>query len=278
MDSINKIFLFLIVFFAESYAISVRDRAVKHKYEGLIDNVVEAFVESYYRMPASLEEISEFCADYRKTYSSYGTMIGMFKERMEGLTPEEYVMAKYVKLESFADSCFIYDRKHKIGCCIYGTPCFWINRNWQKSRNFKPSFFDENGKYLFLDLQLEFVTGIKSLTKKYNCIIKHIEEAGEVTPPYNSNTISFRERDTVSYQAIMRYESSELKPLCGLENTTHTLMLYSASTKEYSNICGDADLSDLCNEYFTELRQYLDLFVAKHRQVKSIIFRTGFYL
>lgn len=88
-------------------------------------------------------------------------------------------------MESYQDSCFIYDRKHKIGSCLYGSPCFWVNRDYRKARSYFPSFFDESGKYLFCDLGGELLSSINDLVLDYDHAIMHIESPGSVPEPFH---------------------------------------------------------------------------------------------
>ncbi len=269
----NRIITLIIVLMIESCTMDIRKMSLKYYCQGAVDNVIEAFVEAYYRMPTSLEEVRDFCSDFRTAYSSEGTMIGMFEKWMDGMTPEEYFSKKYVMMESYQDSCFLYDRRHKIGCCLYGSPCFWVNRDYRKARSYSPSFFDESGKYLFCDLGDELLLGINDLVQEYEHTIMHIETPDSVHEPFYSNISCSEVPDTVAYQVVLRYSESELEPLCKDQPTARVLK-YSRTEKEYSDIDGSLDLMALCVDFHSALKRCLDDFASRHQEVETIIFRT----
>lgn len=268
----NKIITLIIVLMIESCTMDIRKMSLEHYCQGAVDNVIEAFTEAYYRMPTSLEEGRDFCSDFRAAYSSEGTMIGMFEKWMDEITPEEYFSKKYVMMESHHDSCFLYDRKHKIGCCLYGSPCFWVNRDYRKARTYSPSFFDESGKYLFCDLGDELLSGINNLVQEYDNAIMHIETSGSVPEPFYRDISCSEVSDTVAYQVILRYSESELESLC--KDQPVRIMKYSRTEKEYSDIDGSLDLMVLCMDFHSALKRCLDDFVSRHQEVETIIFRT----
>lgn len=269
----NRITTLILVLMIDSCTMDIRKMSLEYYCQGAVDNVLEAFTEAYYRMPSSLEEVRDFCSDFRAAYSSEGTMIGMFENWMDGLSPEEYFSKKYVMMESYQDSCFIYDRKHKIGCCLYGSPCFWVNRDYRKARSYCPSFFDESGKYLFCDLGGELQSSINDLVLEYDHAIMHIENPDSVPEPFHSYFSCSEVSDTVAYQVVLRYSGSELEPLCEVHPTVRVLK-YSRTEKEYSDIDGSLDLMILCADFHSALKRCLDDFVSRHQEVRTIIFRT----
>ena len=76
----NRIAIFLLILMIGSCSTDIRNMAIKYNSQGAVHNVAEAFAEAYYRMPVSLDEIKNFCSDFREAYLSEGTMIGMFEE------------------------------------------------------------------------------------------------------------------------------------------------------------------------------------------------------
>lgn len=270
----NRIAIFLLILMIGSCSTDIRNMAIKYNSQGAVHNVAEAFAEAYYRMPVSLDEIKNFCSDFREAYLSEGTMIGMFEEWMEGQMPEEYFSEKYVMLESYQDSCFIYDRKHKIGCCLYGSPCFLINTDEMKARSYSPSFFDKSGKYIFCDLDCGLSRRIKKLTQKYKHAIMRIRDPDSIQNSFREYVTATEATDTVAYHAVLRYSSSGIEPVCGSQLSKTQFLQYSKTEKKYYDIQESCDLAILCEAFLFDVRCCIDDFVSTHQNVETIIFHT----
>ncbi len=148
-----------------------------------------------------------------------------------GQTPEDYFTEKYVMMESYQDSCFIYDRKHNIGCCIYGTPCFWINADKRKAQSYTPSFFDKSGNYLFYSLDREFLLCLKTLTQKYEHAIMQIKGPNSIQKPFSEYATATEKIDTVAYHAVIRYSPLGIEIVCKSLSSKTNFIQYSKTKK-----------------------------------------------
>ena len=80
--------------------------AIEHEYDGPVNNAMNSFLEAYYRMPNSKEELADYCKEYSQKHSQEITFIDQFISQMEGNTPWDYLSKRYVSFVSYSDSCF----------------------------------------------------------------------------------------------------------------------------------------------------------------------------
>lgn len=259
----------------------IRRLAIEYESYSPLSSLLESFVFDYYRTPNDKNEFFRYVNIYDKADSK--DLFTLFKEQMGGNSPRKYLRNNSVNLSSYADSCFIYDSKHKFGSVVYGTPSFWANADpWKPcvSGN-AAAFLDNKQRPIYNDadtLRKLLQSGMNEIWNKYDKII--VTEAFVDSLPrqfikYASNIV--RSKRSISYRVAFHYS---IKTGLELNNNQYhygCLKEYSRKTgKELVLSTNSVDLS-MMSDYEHELNQFLDLFIKDHPKVHDIFFLTPVY-
>lgn len=136
----------------------VHRQAIMHQSVSEIDMATEYFSICYYRLPKDFKELNEFIDESE------------WKELIE--IRDRPLCAFY------QDSVFLYFRRCRLGCCIYGHPVYWLQHpdEYPSDRidyfeNFRISGFDSNGRFVFSrDYEL-LSANIKTISINYKGVI-----------------------------------------------------------------------------------------------------------
>lgn len=145
--SVNRVvfeLLTLMLFSAQSCCgVDVRRKALLHEIQSPLNGLVEHYAKCYYRLPEKKEDLVTFILQSGEDYKEW--------QELAGLLSNEKVL-----MDSFQDSLFIYNRENNLGCCVYGTPGYWLHHTEKYPEErmdywswFRTSAFDCLGNYLF---------------------------------------------------------------------------------------------------------------------------------
>lgn len=156
----------LLVCCCSSCSVSTRDNAKKYETYSQLNSIVEYFAKCYYRLPESKKEIHDFILYWKasdpQSYCYDNELIKTFSD-------------KKTQTEIYSDSLFIYLPKDKLGCCIYGSPEYWLMNpdkypaeRMDYNEQFGISAFDKNSKYIFgLHLSCLFNSEIYDIARSF---------------------------------------------------------------------------------------------------------------
>jgi hypothetical protein len=249
----------------------IRSRAIEHEYEGPINNAIGSFVEAYYRLPSSLEELSDYCKNYSQNHPGEITFIDHFINQMGGNTPWDYFSKHYVSFASYTDSCFLYDRKHKYGCCFYGSTCYWANSDWRKARSFSPSFIDKEGEVInvaHIDIDKELVR----VRNQFENMVLRIENADSIPVRFREQSLSLSGNDTTAYNLVLKFSKDNgVKQVCDQKYYKGPLMSVS-KTGVVSSLYKDIDLDSLSRQYRDSLAHSICRLVSENDDIDELLF------
>lgn len=249
----------------------IRRRAVEHEYYGPVNNAISSFIGTYYRMPNSLAELSDYCEQYSFRYSDNMTFVDQFIDQMNGTTPQEYFSKPYVSFVSYSDSCFVYDRKHKYGCCIYGTPCYWANTDWRKTQSFSPSFFDKEGKVIPIAHEV-FYDELTRISALFDNRIMRVENAESIPIRYRHQSFSIGKCDTTAFNLVLKYSRiTGVEQLCSRNDETGPLLLVTRSGI-ISPFDGDTDINSLSKPLRDSLCSFIEKLILKNEEISEVFF------
>lgn len=250
-----------------------RIKAIKYEYEGPINSAIGSFIEAYYRLPSSLEELSDYCKRYSQNHPEEITFIDQFIDQMEGNTPWDYFSKHYVSFVSYADSCFFYDRKHKYGCCFYGNICFWANADWRKARSYSPSFIDKDGNVLYApndDLDKELLR----LRNLFENVVLRVENADSIPIRFKNQSFSLSSNDTTAYNLVLKYSKAKgIEQVCDVKYYEGPLMSVSRSGI-ISSLSEGINLDSLSIPYKDSLTNSLRKFLSDNDTIDKVLFIT----
>lgn len=206
--SVVIVCLLFLTFSCVSSEESIRNKAIEHEFEGPVNNAICSFIEACYRMPGNLAELSAYCMQYDKEHSEELNFVDQFTAQMHGNTPWDYFSKPYVSFVSYEDSCFLYDRKHKYGCSVYGTPCFWANHDWRKARTYSPAFLNDKGEVITFDIS-DFLTELHRVTNLFENRVLRIENADSIPERFQSQSFCLAGTDTTAYNLVLKYSKAE---------------------------------------------------------------------
>ena len=159
------LFIILTVISCRENDRAIREKAILYNTHSFLNNLVEFYTECNYVMPTSIKDLIGFVQDWNESSSGdylSGTLIR--GEEIVRSLRSDFSMASY------ADSVFLYSKKLRIGCCVYGSPNYWLNnpQKYPSERKdykymFRTSFFSSEGRYLFD----ERATSLDSLLKEH---------------------------------------------------------------------------------------------------------------
>lgn len=126
---------------------TVCEKARKYSAETEINNIVEYFTVCQYRTPADFDELCDFVNEWKRNDS-------------DGFSYNDEIIQSFFAgrqmMASFKDSVLIFFPKRKIGCCVYGTPFYWLEHpdrypaeRMDYNSYFEPSAFNDDNEYLF---------------------------------------------------------------------------------------------------------------------------------
>lgn len=264
---INTLFLISSCFCPDE----IRKRAVEHEYYGPVNNAISSFIGAYYRMPNSLAELSDYCEQYSSQHFQDMTFVDQFIAQMNGITPKDYFSKPYVSFVSYSDSCFLYDWKHKYGCCMYGTPCFWANTDWRKAQSFSPSFLNKEGK-IILDAQNDIKDEIIRILDSFDNRIMRVESAESIPNQYRPQSFSIERCDTTSFNIVLRYsQTTGVELLCSKYKDTGPLLLVTRSGS-ITSVDKDTNLDSLSKPLRDSLCCSIEKLIFKNEEISEVLF------
>lgn len=269
---INTLFLISSCFCPDE----IRKKAIEHEYYGPVNNVINSFVEAYYRMPNSLDELSDYCEQYSLRHSENVTFVDQFIAQMDGITPKDYFSKPYVSFVSYSDSCFLYDWKHKYGCCIYGTPCFWANNDWRKARSFSPSFINKEGKVIPI-AQNKINDELIRILNLFDNRIMRVENVESIPNQYRSQSFSTEKGDTVAFNIVLKYSRiTGLEELCSLNNEANPLLLVTR-TGTITPFDRNTNLDSLSKPLRDSLCHSIEKLIFTNEEINEVLFIVPFF-
>ena len=247
--------------------------AIEHEYDGPVNNAMSSFLEAYYRMPNSKEELADYCKEYSQKHSQEITFIDQFISQMEGNTPWDYLSKRYVSFVSYSDSCFLYDRRHKYGCCFYGNICFWANADWRKARTYSPSFIDEDGKVLYAHND-DFDKELLRLRNLFENAVLRVENADSIPIRFKNQSFSLSSNDTTAYNLVLKYSKAKgIGQVCDGKSYEGPLMSVSRSGI-ISSLSKGINLDSLSIPYKDSLASSLRKYLSDNDTIEEVLFIT----
>lgn len=247
--------------------------AIEHEYDGPVNNAMNSFLEAYYRMPNSKEELADYCKEYSQKHSQEITFIDQFISQMEGNTPWDYLSKRYVSFVSYSDSCFLYDRRHKYGCCFYGNICFWANADWRKARTYSPSFIDEDGKVLYAHND-DFDKELLRLRNLFENAVLRVENADSIPIRFKNQSFSLSSNDTTAYNLVLKYSKAKgIGQVCDGKSYEGPLMSVSRSGI-ISSLSKGINLDSLSIPYKDSLASSLRKYLSDNDTIDEVLFIT----
>ena len=247
--------------------------AIEHEYDGPVNNAMNSFLEAYYRMPNSKEELADYCKEYSQKHSQEITFIDQFISQMEGNTPWDYLSKRYVSFVSYSDSCFLYDRRHKYGCCFYGNICFWANADWRKARTYSPSFIDEDGKVLYAHND-DFDKELLRLRNLFENAVLRVENADSIPIRFKNQSFSLSSNDTTAYNLVLKYSKEKgIGQVCDGKSYEGPLMSVSRSGI-ISSLSKGINLDSLSIPYKDSLASSLRKYLSDNDTIDEVLFIT----
>lgn len=247
--------------------------AIEHEYDGPVNNAMNSFLEAYYRMPNSKEELADYCKEYSQKHSQEITFIDQFISQMEGNTPWDYLSKRYVSFVSYSDSCFLYDRRHKYGCCFYGNICFWANADWRKARTYSPSFIDEDGKVLYAHYD-DFDKELLRLRNLFENAVLRVENADSIPIRFKNQSFSLSSNDTTAYNLVLKYSKAKgIGQVCDGKSYEGPLMSLSRSGI-ISSLSKGINLDSLSIPYKDSLASSLRKYLSDNDTIDEVLFIT----
>ena len=247
--------------------------AIEHEYDGPVNNAMSSFLEAYYRMPNSKEELADYCKEYSQKHSQEITFIDQFISQMEGNTPWDYLSKRYVSFVSYSDSCFLYDRRHKYGCCFYGNICFWANADWRKARTYSPSFIDEDGKVLYAHND-DFDKELLRLRNLFENAVLRVENADSIPIRFKNQSFSLSSNDTTAYNLVLKYSKAKgIGQVCDGKSYEGPLMSVSRSGI-ISSLSKGINLDSLSIPYKDSLASSLRKYLSDNDTIDEVLFIT----
>jgi len=250
----------------------IRTKAIKHEYQGPVNNVIYSFIEAYYRMPATLEELSDYCRQYRLNHLEDISFINQFIAQMHGEDPSNYFSHNYVSFISFADSCFLYDSKHKYGCCVYGTPCFWANTDYRKARSFSPSVINKDNKIVFNNISYIISREIQRVTDLFENRVLKVESLSLIPDRFLSQSFCLEGKDTTVYNIVLKYSRTNgIEKLCSRKYYNGPLM-WSDNKGIVSSLYSETDLDSLSRQYKDSLYHSIEAIALNNDDINEVLF------
>ena len=249
----------------------IRLRAIEHEYEGPVNNAIGSFIEAYYRMPDSKEELADYCKEYSQRHTKDITFIDQFIAQMDGNTPWDYLSKRYVSFVSYPDSCFLYDRRHKYGCCIYGNVCFWANADWRKAREYSPSFIDKEGKVL--DVPDDIEKELLRLRNLFENVVLRVENYDAIPTRFRSQSLSLASNDTTAYNLVLKYSKAKGIEVCDRKYYEGPLMSVSRFGI-VSSLNKSINLDSLSIPYRDSLTCSLSKYLSDNDSIYEVLFLT----
>lgn len=153
---------------------AIREKAIRYESETELNGLIEYYSRCYYKLPNNISQLIYFLEKWEEhAPESYWSHITSDPD-MRNLLKKDNPL-----ISSYGDSLFIYLKKQRLGCCVYGHPYYWIEHAdaypyyrpdyWE---NFRVAAFDEQDNYLFdfpyYDFHRTVVNSIASQRSAFN--------------------------------------------------------------------------------------------------------------
>ena len=233
----------------------VCDNARKNRIHTQLDNIIEYYSACHYRMP---DDINEIC----------GFMNNLIEYDPEGYSYVrewiDVISKNHCRMVSYTDSVFLYFPEQKAGCCVYGTPYYWLKYpekypmdRWDYNSNFQISAFDADGRYIFnLDYR-GIEDSIYELERNFE---------GRMVMDYRFNSL-FGKMNYVPLLAILSLNLEK-----GTEQATLNVpeKLYLMTTDDGTISPYDGDISVDSQKYYTRVIECVRQLVCTDKKIAEI--------
>ena len=129
---------------------TVRQAAIKYEYDSELNGIIEYYSQCYYSLPKDKKDILSFLSSWKSSSPD------SYCYDLCGDDMISHIQKDRIRISSYEDSIFLFIPKKKAGCCVYGTPGYWLDHPelYGKSKAsyemyFRSSTFDVSGDYLF---------------------------------------------------------------------------------------------------------------------------------
>lgn len=254
--------------------INIREAAIVSERHTTLNSCIEFYSRCYHKLPTTLQDISKFLDEWEM-------------EDPESCYPPDHLdeMLNYIEstgllIESHTDSLFIFDKKNNIGCCVYGTPEYWIQnpQNYPSEKMdywdiFRTSAFDMTGRYIFRANYSEIDSAIVKIGKKF----PWRQEASINVQHWPDGKLV---QQSVPFKAILQYD--RITDSLSVLATMPTNVMAIVPNEEYAPHEFPANkpiLDSKPNEdnYLSDLRKILHSFADNYRSISKIIFCCSIY-
>lgn len=175
-----KILIIIFLCICPAIRRDIRQDALENELYSELNSIVEYYSRCYYRLPEKIKDIRVFLNEWEKQAPE------SFPAGYRGVAES---LGDRVEMAAFADSVFLYNRKNKTGCAVYGHPLYWYkhkerypSERLDYSNQFQSCAYDRRGKYLFnwdsSDLYEQLLSMFPSNDSRGNvhCIIRAAQD------------------------------------------------------------------------------------------------------
>lgn len=259
-----------------SNADAIRENAIKYESLTALNGIIELYSECYYKMPETVDNITSFIDEWRQNDSA-----SYLYSRKESADIAEALSSHSIDAVFYDDSVFLFDRKNKLGCCVYGTPKYWLEHpeRWPSERNdywyqFKTAAFDREGEYIF-NLDYERINeDLVTVGDPYRRIC--------MTSYYTQSLLTDNlVLQKVPYQIAISYDADEdnMETLAAMPTTNEIFCFDRDSDGQDESFQFElsSNLQDQFSEYFSDMGQYLKSLVNSDERIAKIIFCSSLF-